>query len=155
MVTPLESVKTKLPLPPVVFLVTTTLPLALLAKLQVAMPPAVTVTVTLGLVPGGEPGVQLARSKTNPGSTLSLTVYVPGASALKVVVPMPAVVEIVADMVTLFLRVNTKLPLPPVVFLVTTTLPLAELAKLQVAMPPAGLATVRLGLVPGGGPGGR
>jgi hypothetical protein len=122
-VIPFFSVNTKVPSPPVVFFVTTTLPLASFAKLQVEATPEPTTTVTLGLVPGGEPGVQLAATKTKPGFVASLTVYVPGARPPNVAVPTPRLVEIVALMVTLLLSVKTKTPSPPVVFLVTTTEP--------------------------------
>src|SRR2546426_3369248 len=95
------SAQTNLPLPPVVFLVTTTLPLAELAKLQVAVAPASTVTVTLGLVPGGEPGAQLARSKTNPGSTVTPAEHTPELQSPSKLVRRPLLDENVADMVTL------------------------------------------------------
>src|SRR5438105_4874474 len=127
MVTPLESVKTNVPLPPVVFLVTTTERRAALGETHDVEPPVVTTAVQLV-----EPtGVKSALAD-------SLTVYVPGARPVKVADPEPAIVvplvEIVAVMVTPLESVNTNVPLPPVVFLVTTTEPSASLAKLQLVL---------------------
>src|SRR5207249_2950862 len=129
-------VKVKLPLPPTVFLVTTIEPKATLLKLQSVCIPALTVKVIgpepLGPRGGGgggrTPALQVALANTKPESTISLRVKVPGASALKVVLPVPPIVVTVALMVTELLSTKVKLPLPlpPTVFLVTTTEPKAD-----------------------------
>src|SRR5439155_11888333 len=67
----------------------------------------------------------------------SVTVYVPDARLVNVAVPLPEmvvpVVVMVADMVTPGagppLSVKVNIPLPPAVFLVTTTEPLAAFAN--------------------------
>src|SRR5207249_836067 len=114
------SGKEKVPLPPAVFLVTTT------------EPPA---TWRIDGLQGDEPAPAANRGGgVNPTGTksalaASVTVYVPGARPENVAVPLPVrvvpVVEIVADMVTPPgpVSVKPKVPLPPVVFLVTTTEP--------------------------------
>ena len=117
------SVKVKVPLPPVVFLVTTTEPRALLRNEGVqGVEPAPVTTAVHVVNPTG----------TKSALAASVTVYVPGARPLNVAVPLPVrvvpVVEIVADMVTPGpVSVKVKVPLPPVVFLVTTTEPRALL----------------------------
>src|SRR2546422_8225771 len=73
------------------------------------------------MVLGRGRGWRPAVSSSKPALGLSLTVYVPGASAEKVAVPTPVLVVTVAVMVTPLERVKMKVPSPPVVFLVTTT----------------------------------
>src|SRR5437588_808772 len=106
---PPVRVKLKLPLPPIVFLVTTTEPRAALLKVHGVEPPAATTAVQV-VEPTG----------TKSGLAVSVTVYVPGARPENVAVPWPSglpVVEIVAVMVTLLVRVKTNVPFPPSVFL--------------------------------------
>src|SRR5207249_3800871 len=110
------SVKVKVPLPPAVFLVTTTDPRALLRNdgLQGLEPAPVTTAVHV-VKPTG----------TKSALAASVTVYVPGARPENVAVPLPVrvvpVVEIVADIVTPPgpVSVKPKVPLPPVGVLVT------------------------------------
>src|SRR2546422_588168 len=75
------AAKLKIPMPPRLFLVMVSAARLASTKVQLGDPPAVTVTVTVGLVPGvGQP----ALTKTKPSSPLvSVIVYVPGL-ALKV-----------------------------------------------------------------------
>src|SRR2546425_748767 len=118
------SGKVNRPLPPLVFLVTTTEPRALLTNVGVqGVEPAPLTTA-----------VQLEVTGTKSGLLPSVTVYWPWASPVKVAVPLPLgepVVLIVADMVTpgagppVSVKVNR--PLPPLVFLVITTEPRALL----------------------------
>src|SRR5207302_9968623 len=70
-----------------------------------------------------------------------------GGRLLKVKVPVPPLVEI--EPVALAAcgppeRVKVKTPCPPVVFLVTTTEPLALLVKLQGNEPPAGMTATHV-----------
>src|SRR6266550_3929702 len=128
MVTPLVRVKTNVPFPPSVFLVTTTWPRAMLLKVHGVEPPAVTTAVHVV----GPTGAKSALAA-------SLTVYVPGASPLNVAVPWPSggvvvVVEIVAVIVTPLVSVKTNVPFPPSVFLVTTTWPRATLVNTQLVL---------------------
>src|SRR5439155_27324613 len=104
--------RSKLPFPPVVFLVTTTEPLALLVKLQGNEPPAgMTATHVVNPL-----GVKLALAP-------SLTVYVaPGVRPPKVAVPLADMVVPLVEMVTVALadsgpatRVKVQLPGPPTV----------------------------------------
>src|SRR5206468_1451808 len=128
------SEKVKLPLPPSTCLVTTIWPLWGFenAGRHGAIEPRPVATAVHVAKPAG----------TKSELAASVTVYVPGARPLNVAVPLPAtvlpVVEIVADIVTPPGPVSVKLnvPLPPVVFLVTTTEPMAWLVKLQVGEPP-------------------
>ena len=125
-----------------------------MVKLQSVCIPALTVKV-IGPEPlgalgpkggggGGAPALQVALANTKPESTISLRVKVPGASALKVVLPVLLVVVTVALMVTELLSTKVKLPLPPTVFLVTTTEPKATLLKLQPLGAPALTVTAQL-----------
>src|SRR2546426_5452993 len=92
-------------------------------KVQLGDPPAVTVTVTVGLVPGvGQPAV----TKTKPSIPLvSGMVYVPGA-ALKVMLPEPFGVPLVLMLKVALtpvdgpfgLAAKLKIPVPPRLFLV-------------------------------------
>src|SRR3989442_1483077 len=133
MVALLARVKMKLPWPPLVCLVTTTWPLALLVKAQVKVAPGPTSALQL---------VEPTGAKSALG--LSLTVYVPGASAEKVAVPTPVLVVTVAVMVTPLERVKMKVPSPPVVFLVTTTEPLALFTNVQLKLVPGTTIAVQL-----------
>ena len=85
--TPSLVVNVKLPLPPTVFFVTTSRPVASL-KVHEPVAAAATVTVTVALVPDGEPGVQLALVSAQPVGTCSVIVYVPGTT-VKVALPVP------------------------------------------------------------------
>src|SRR5437667_8978085 len=117
------SEKVKLPLPPSTCLVTTIWPLWAFENSgrHGAIEPGPATTAVHVVKPTG----------TKSELAASVTVYVPGARPLNVAVPLPAtvlpVVEIVADIVTPPGPVSVKLnvPLPPVVFLVTTTEPMA------------------------------
>src|SRR3989442_1676943 len=107
-----------------------------LVKEQVALPPAVTAGPQLV----GPIGVK-------SGGTDSLTVKVPGASPVKVTLPVPPMVEMVAAAVTLpgpRVSVNVKLPLPPVVFFVTLSEPRALLVKAQVKVAPGPTTALQL-----------
>src|SRR5207302_41885 len=107
-------------------------PRALLVKLQSVCIPALTVKVIgpepLGPRGGGgggrTPALQVALANTKPESTISLRVKVPGASALKVVLPVLLVVVTVALMVTELLSTKVKLavPVPPTVVIVAAAL---------------------------------
>src|SRR5207245_6349360 len=114
---PPVSVKVNRPLPPLVFLVITTEPRALLTNAGVqGVEPAPLTTA-----------VQLEVTGTKSGLLPSVTVYWPCASPVKVAVPLPLgepVVLIVADMVTPGagppVRVKVNRPLPPLVVLALT-----------------------------------
>src|SRR5206468_1505098 len=114
------SGKEKVPLPPAVFLVTTTdPPAAFWVERREEGRRGEQTTAVHVVKPTG----------TKSALAASVTVYVPGARPENVAVPLPVrvvpVVEIVADIVTPPgpVSVKPKVPLPPVVFLVTTTEP--------------------------------
>src|SRR3989442_8930284 len=92
-----------------------------LVKEQVALPPAVTTAPQLV----GPIGVK-------SGGTDSLTVKVPGARPVKVTLPVPPMVEMVAAAGVLPgppVGVNVKVPLPPVGVFVTLSEPRAVVVK--------------------------
>src|SRR5207244_8904563 len=98
-VTPLVRAKIRVRSALVVCFETSALPLASFAKLQAAIEPGPTITVGLLGAPG-VPGRQALASSTKSALAASLTVYVPAGTRLKVAVPIPELVAMVALMVT-------------------------------------------------------
>src|SRR5438874_492292 len=95
-------------------------------------------------MPGSEPGVQLDPVTSQPVGTCSVIVYVPGTMVLNVALPVPGgppdvlMLKVAGSpLPTPSLVVNVKLPLPPTVFFVTTSRPVASLKVHEPAAPAA------------------
>src|SRR5207249_11753333 len=77
-------------------------------------------------------------------STIALRLTVAGARAVEMVLPVVLVVAAVAIEVAAPVSMKVKLPVPPTVFLVTTTEPKATLLKLQPLDAPGLTVTAQL-----------